>query len=126
MGVFACVACAGVAALGLVACSSDAGGLPSGTGDWYNVSLLNEPGSQTYPIVTFTYLMVYQDLGKAYGGSLTQVQAQELVSFLWWITHTGQNDSAGLFYVPLPASVVAVDVTGIGDIMYNGAPLKSH
>ncbi|MCI4358623.1 MAG: phosphate ABC transporter substrate-binding protein PstS [Thermoplasmata archaeon] len=103
-----------------------ASSLPSPTGSWQNFTVLNAAVAGAYPIATFTYLMIYQDVGKAYGSSFTMVQAQELVSFLWWITHTGQNDSAGLFYVPLPATVIAVDVTAIADITYNGAHLTSH
>ncbi|HEV2520131.1 MAG TPA: phosphate ABC transporter substrate-binding protein PstS [Thermoplasmata archaeon] len=105
---------------------ASAASFPSPTGSWQNFTVLNAAVAGAYPIATFTYLMVYTDVGKVYGSSITQVQAQELVSFLWWITHTGQNASAGLFYVPLPHSVIAVDEAAIADIFYNGVALQSH
>jgi phosphate transport system substrate-binding protein len=91
-------------------------------------AIINGVGTNTYPIATLTYIMVYKDIGStpAYKGEYTQNQAAALVQFLWWIVHTGQNDSVGLFYVPLPSVVVSFDATEIGNILYNGATLTSH
>jgi phosphate transport system substrate-binding protein len=108
------------------AVSAGAGNLPSGSGDWYNVSLLNQPGSNAYPITTFTYLLVYLDVGKVYGSSLSMGTANQLVQFLWWVVHSGQSASAGLYFVALPSNVVTLDETTIGSIVYNGAALTSH
>jgi phosphate transport system substrate-binding protein len=101
--------------------------LPAGTGDWYNVSVLNAPGAGDYPIATFTYLFVYTDLGKAYGSSFTQDHAQNLVDFLSWITSAtgGQTYSAGLYYIPLSAAVLAADAATIASITFNGAKLTA-
>ncbi|MCI4328459.1 MAG: phosphate ABC transporter substrate-binding protein PstS, partial [Thermoplasmata archaeon] len=51
------------------AAAAQAGSLPAANAEagWDSVSLLNEPGSTTYPIATFSYVMVYSDLGAAYG-----------------------------------------------------------
>lgn len=103
-----------------------ASSLPAPTGNWSKVTAINQAGAQTYPIATLTYIVVYQDLGHAYGSGLSATQAAALASFLWWITHTGQASATGLFYVELPASIVHVDETAIGDLQYNGATLKSH
>ncbi len=107
---------------------NNASNIPSPTGSWQNYSLENGAGAGTYPIVTLTYLMIYTDIGKApaYSGSYTQAEATSIVDYLWWIVHQGQNDSAGLFYVPLPAVIIAEDVAAIGDIQFNGATLTSH
>jgi phosphate transport system substrate-binding protein len=101
-------------------------GLPSGTGDWYNVSLLNEPGAQTYPIVTFTYLIVYLDLSLVYGSSMSAATAASLGHFIYWVLTSGQSYSAGVFYVPLPANVISLDETTLGQITYNAAPISTH
>jgi len=108
------------------AVAAGSGSLPPGSGDWYNVTLLNEPGTNTYPIATFTYLMVYGDLGAVYGSDMTQGQATQLVQFLWWVVHDGQATNPTLFFVPLPANVVSLDETTIGQITYNGGALTSH
>jgi phosphate transport system substrate-binding protein len=103
-----------------------AGSLPAGNGNWSAVQMLNQPGANTYPIATFSYVMVYADVGVAYGSGITQGQAQALVKFLYWIVTTGQDTATALFYVPLPSSVVALDQTTIGQVLYNGATLSSH
>lgn len=108
------------------AVNEGATGLPSGTGDWYNVSLLNEPGAQTYPIVTFTYLIVYIDLSLVYGSSISAATATSLGHFIYWVLTSGQGYSAGVFYVPLPANVISLDETTLGLITYNGAAISTH
>lgn len=96
--------------------------LPAGIGNWANVSILNAPGATSYPIATFTYLLVYKELNSL-GSSETQSRAQALVNFLWWVVHTGQTYSSSLAYVPLPAPVVAIDETSIGSMTFNGQAL---
>ena len=106
----------------------NASNLPDPKGNWSGYSIINGGGGGTYPIATLTYLMIYTDIGTApaYSGAYTQSQATALVQYLWWIVHTGQNDSAGQFYVPLPKVFITLDETAIGDIQYKGAALVSH
>lgn len=96
--------------------------LPAGIGDWANVSILNAPGTTSYPVATFTYLLVYKELGTL-GSSETQARAQALVNFLWWAVHAGQSYSASLAYVSLPAAVVTIDETSISSLTFNGQAL---
>ena len=42
--------------------SGASSGLPAGDASWTNVSLLNAPDANAYPIVSFTYLIVYKEL----------------------------------------------------------------
>jgi phosphate ABC transporter phosphate-binding protein len=99
--------------------------LPAGTGDWFNVSVLNALGAGDYPITSLTYVLVYQDLSGTYGSSYTLTEAETLVDFLYWVVTTGQGYSAQLYYVPLPASIVAADEASIGSITYNGAAVPN-
>ena len=62
-------------------------------------SLLNRPGRDAYPIVTFTYVLAREDMA-----DLTKGRA--LARFVWWITHEGQRFAEGLDYAPLPPAVV--------------------
>ncbi len=94
--------------------------IPTGTGDWFNVSVLNAAGAGDYPITSLTYVFVYQDLSGTYGGSYTLTEAETLVDFLYWVVTTGQSYSAQLYYVPLPANIVAADEVSIASITYNG------
>jgi phosphate ABC transporter phosphate-binding protein len=96
---------------------------PTGDGNWTSVSLLKQPGAQTYPIASFTYMMVYKALNV--NPSMTQAKAQALVNFLWFVVHDGQAQAMPLSYVPLPQSVVTVDETTLRSITFNGQTLHS-
>jgi phosphate transport system substrate-binding protein len=98
--------------------------LPPGNGDWYNVSLLNAPGTDDYPITSLTYVLVYQNQS-VYPSLYTLSDAEGLVDFLYWAVTTGQSYSASLYYVPLPAYIVTADETTIGSIAYNGATVPT-
>jgi phosphate ABC transporter phosphate-binding protein len=98
-------------------------GLPVGGGDWSNVNLLNAPDAQAYPIVSFTYLLVYKELNVIPG--MTQTKATALVQFLWWAVHDGQANAPGLAYVQLPANVVQIDEASIKSITFNGQQLPT-
>ncbi|MGP8077108.1 MAG: phosphate ABC transporter substrate-binding protein PstS [Thermoplasmata archaeon] len=96
--------------------------LPSGTSSWYDVSLLNAPGANDYPITSLTYVIVYQNLSVAYP-TITLTHAENLVDFLHWILTTGQSYAAPLYYVPLPAAIVAHDNTTLASITFDGASI---
>jgi phosphate transport system substrate-binding protein len=108
------------------AVADGAGSLPAGTApDWFNVSLINEAGATDYPITTFSYLMVYQALDTVYGSAYNLQKAENLVDFLnWTVSATlGQSYSGELYYVPLPAAVLAEDQKTIASITYSGAAI---
>ncbi len=90
--------------------------LPAGDASWSSVSIVNAPGNNSYPIGTFTYLLVYKDQT-----DLTKGKA--LAQFIWWAVHDGQQYSPGLQYVPLPNAVVSIDEKSIKLMSYNGQPL---
>ena len=100
--------------------------LPSPDGDWNNVSILNAAGANSYPIASFTYLLVYKELNTI-GTSMTQAKAQALVDFLWWCVHDpgGQQYAASLVYPPLPQPVVTLNEQAIRSITFNGQTLHS-
>ena len=104
------------------AVSNSSSSLPAGNGDWSSVSMLNAPGSQSYPITSFTFLQVFQELSHVSG--MTQTKAQALVNFLSFVIYEGQNRAAAIFYVPLPASVVAIDEAALNSITFNGNALN--
>ncbi len=102
-----------------------ASSLPAGNSmpDWYNVSLVNEPGAGDYPITTFSYLMVYGSLDGVYGSGFDLNKAENLVNFLNWTVTYGQSDSGTLYYVPLPDTVVAASQASLKLITYGGQPV---
>ena len=99
---------------------------PIPDGDWNNVTILNAAGANSYPIASFTYLLVYKELNTI-GTSMTQAKAQALVDFLWWCVHDpgGQQYASSLVYPPLPQTVVTLDEQAIRSITFNGQTLHS-
>ncbi len=95
--------------------------LPAGDQSWTKVSLLNSPGSSTYPIATFTYLLLPKDMST--NPSLDQTKAKALVDFISWAITDGQKLAANLGYVPLPAAVVKHDQDTLKSLTFKGTSL---
>lgn len=107
----------------VAAASAASQGLPAGDESWVNVSLLNAQDSEAYPIVSFSYLMVYKELNVISG--MTQEKATALVDFLWYVMHDGQEIAPELSYAELPTNVVNINEVTLKSITYNGQTLIS-
>jgi phosphate transport system substrate-binding protein len=103
--------------------SGAASGLPAGSASWTGVTLLNTSASQAYPIVTFTYIIIYKELNAI--PDMPQEKATELVQFIWYIIHDGQDLAPDLQYATLPSNVVSIDETTIASITFNGQTLPT-
>ena len=77
----------------------------------FRVSLVNQPGKDTYPIVGFTWLLVYQQQKNAANG-------KKMVEFLNWELKKGQKMAADILYAPLPEKVVKMVEKTIKTIKY--------
>jgi phosphate transport system substrate-binding protein len=64
----------------------------------FRVSLSNAPGSEAYPIVSFTWLYVPLKASDP-------ERSKALVSFLEWVLATGQESAERHGYTPLPSSL---------------------
>ena len=92
--------------------------LPTADGDWSKVSIVNQPGSNSYPISTLTYVMLYKDMSTVNGE--TQDKSTEVVNFLTWILGDGQQYASGLLYVPLPDSIKKIGMDGLAEVTFTG------
>ncbi len=90
--------------------------LPAGDASWSSVSIVDAAGDNSYPIGSFTYLLVYKD-------QADPTKGKTLAEFLWWVVHDGQKYSSDLLYVPLPKEVVSQDEKTIKLMNYKGQPL---
>ena len=70
--------------------------LPSNTD--YRISIVNSPGAGSYPISSFTWLLLYQQQADS-------VKSRKLVDFLRWALTEGEKQAAALDYAPLPAAI---------------------
>lgn len=76
-------------------------------------SITDAPGAASYPISTFTYLLVWAD-------QPSSQKADAIATFFWWVIHQGQTYSPRLFYAPLPSTVVTADERLVHRITFNG------
>jgi phosphate transport system substrate-binding protein len=75
----------------------------------FRVSITNAPGDEVYPVSSFTWLLLYQDLPDK------QV-AKTLVDFLQWALTDGQKFAADLGYAPLPKTVVDLELKALAQV----------
>ena len=75
----------------------------------FRVSVTNAAGADSYPISTFTWLLVYQK-------QENKATAEALVNFLRWMLQDGQKFTEPLGYAPLPAEVVRMEEEAIAQI----------
>jgi phosphate ABC transporter phosphate-binding protein len=105
------------------AVAAAASSLPAGDQPWTNVTVVNAPGSDSYPIASFSYLLLNKELTT--NPSLKdQNKAQNLVDFINWAITDGQQFAPDLAYVPLPDQVVQLNKETLRGLTFNGAPLQ--
>ena len=83
-------------------------------------SITDTSAEQGYPIATYTYVLVYQDLGVT---TSSMEQAQQLKDLLVWMSHDAQQYNEGLEYGSLPQKVRDFDVQQLDKLTYSGQAL---
>lgn len=76
-------------------------------------SITDAPGAQSYPISTFTYLLVWKD-------QTDPNVAYAIANFFWYIVNYGQTVGKDFYFPSIPQSMVGVDDNIIAQINYNG------
>jgi len=86
----------------------------------FRVSITNAPGAETYPITSFTWLLIRPD-------SKDAAKAKLVRDFLvWMVTPEAQAMASQLSYAPLPAEVVALIKPRIAGLKANGKPIPAN
>jgi phosphate transport system substrate-binding protein len=86
----------------------------------FRVSITNAEGAGSYPISSFTWLLVHQD-------TKDPAKAKLLKDFLtWMITPEAQAMAAGLHYSPLPKEVVALLQARLPTLKASGKAIASN
>lgn len=104
------------------AVASSANLLPRGDESWERVSTTNAPGKDSYPISSFSYLLLYKEIS-----TLPRIdsleKAKALVDFVSWAITDGQQFSDELGYVTLPNDVVILNQDTLSLLTYKGQPV---
>ena len=72
----------------------------------FRVSITNAPGANTYPISSFTWLLLYEN-------AKDKTRSRAMVDFVRWALTDGQKFAPALGYAPLPAGVVALEMEAL-------------
>ncbi|MFW5786982.1 MAG: phosphate ABC transporter substrate-binding protein PstS, partial [Halanaerobiales bacterium] len=62
------------------------------------VSITYQPGENSWPIATFTYLLVYEEYED-------KEEAGEMIDYIWWAISEGDEHAKDLLYAPTPDSL---------------------
>lgn len=106
------------------AVSAISGKLPEANADWSKVSIVNAPGTNSYPIVGFNYILTYQNLDKVKG--VDKNTASTIVDQIYWDVTDGQKYLAPLYLAQLPNNVTELDERGLGDVDFKGSQLYAY
>jgi phosphate transport system substrate-binding protein len=72
----------------------------------FRVSITNAPGPTSYPIASFTWLLIPAQISDA-------AKRDAIKGFLKWMLNEGQNYNEGLSYSRLPKPVIAKELKAI-------------
>jgi phosphate transport system substrate-binding protein len=75
----------------------------------YRVSITNAPGAESYPISSFTWLLIPVH-------STDPAKAKALADFLGWMLDHGEDEAAAMTYAPLPKPVQAMVRKSIANV----------
>jgi phosphate transport system substrate-binding protein len=95
----------------LASVSAAAAGAVKNMPDDFRVSITDAPGAGTYPIATFTWMLIPRSIPD-------KNKAAVLKEFLKWALTTGQNECEALTYAKLPKEVVTKEAVAIGTLQY--------
>lgn len=98
------------------------GSLPKGDQSWANVTMVNAPGNGSYPIASFSYLLLYKELST--DPNMDEAKAKAVVDFISWAITDGQKTAETLNYVPLPDNVVKLNQDTIKSLTFKGSPVQ--
>lgn len=85
--------------------------------DDLRTQITHAAGADSYPISSYTYVLIYKDQPDAAKG-------RALVDFLWWALHDGGKFASDLHYAPLPDEVLKKVEAKINSIASGGKPLR--
>ncbi|MBF0510900.1 MAG: phosphate ABC transporter substrate-binding protein PstS [Candidatus Omnitrophica bacterium] len=77
----------------------------------FRVSLVNSSNPESYPIVSFTWLLIYKQMD-------SPVTGKAIVDFIKWAVTDGQKYAADLDYAPLPSNVVEMIQRRLTQVKY--------
>ncbi len=79
--------------------------------DDFRASVVNSPNPESYPIASFTWLLIYKQMDN-------HVKGKAIVDFIKWAITDGQKYAEDLDYAPLPPNVVELIQQKLNQVKY--------
>ena len=96
--------------------------LPKGDESWSSVSTTDAEGSESYPIASFSYLLLYKEFRD--NTSINKEKAIAIFEFVSWAITDGQQYSDDLGYIPLPEQIVKINQETLQMLTFDGKPVS--
>jgi phosphate transport system substrate-binding protein len=77
----------------------------------FRISIVNSPGAASYPISSFTWILLYQRQADAAKG-------KKLVDFITWAMNHGDPEATALQYATLPKNMKAMVIKRLKEVTY--------
>src|SRR5262249_41393036 len=75
----------------------------------FRISITDAPGANAYPVSSFTWLLFSES-------PPDKMKAKAMVDFMRWALTDGQKLAPDLWYAPLPADVIRLELTALARI----------
>jgi phosphate transport system substrate-binding protein len=108
---------------GTAAATAAVDDLPPGHEPWNEVSFTDAPGADSYPISSFSYFFVYEDLGTL--GDISRDRAEEIVRWLEWAVTDGQAFNNEVSNAAIPNPVRELNLQTLDRIHLRGERIRT-
>jgi phosphate transport system substrate-binding protein len=98
--------------------------LPAGHERWTDVSFTDAPGAGSYPISSFSYFFVYEELDRL-GGDMTRERAERVVRWLEWAVTEGQAHNGRVQNASIPPAVQRLNLATLDRVTFRGERVRA-
>lgn len=108
---------------GTAAAAAAVDDLPEGHEAWHEVSFTDAAGEASYPISSFSYFLVYEDLDAL--PNMSAARAEQIVRWLEWTVTEGQEYNNAVSNAAIPESVRELDLRTLDRVRFGGEPVRT-
>lgn len=108
---------------GTAAAAAAVAALPAGHERWSDVSFTDPDGAASYPISSFSYFMVHEELGRL--SDMTPERAAAIVRWLEWAVTDGQRLNGDVHNASIPEPVRELNLATLDRVTLRGEPVRT-
>jgi phosphate transport system substrate-binding protein len=108
---------------GTAAAAAAVNDLPASHERWTDVSFTDAHGADSYPISSFSYFVVYEDLDRI--ANMSRERAEAIVRWLEWAVTEGQRYNNDVQNAPIPEPVRQRNLEALSRITFQGEPVRT-